>query len=113
MRKVAHAKTLRGPRFFHALAPCPPGWRYDADQTIEIGRLATDTHLFPLYEIEEDRYRLTRRIDRPKPITEYLERQGRFDHLGPAEVAEVQAYVDRRYQRLLDLERLMAPAVPA
>src|SRR5579859_10074 len=44
VRKMTRAKELHGPRFFHLLAPCPPGWRYDGEETIEVGRLATDTH---------------------------------------------------------------------
>lgn len=105
VRKVARAKGIRGPRFFHLLAPCPPGWRYDAERTIEVGRLATDTHLFPLYEIDQDRYRITRRIDRPKPLEEYLELQGRFDHLTPEEIRGLAEAVERRYERLVALER--------
>lgn len=105
VRKVARAKGIHGPRFFHLLAPCPPGWRYDAERTIEVGRLATDTHLFPLYEIDQDRYRITRRIDRPKPLEEYLELQGRFDHLTPEEIRGLAEAVERRYERLVALER--------
>ncbi len=108
IKKVAKAKALSGPRFFHVLAPCPPGWRYDAERTIEVGRLATDTHLFPLYEVENDRYRITRRIERPKPVADYLRLQGRFDHLRVEEVASLQEAVEARYRRLLALESASA-----
>ena len=33
-------KDIHGPRFVHILSPCPPGWRYDTADSIEIGRLA-------------------------------------------------------------------------
>ena len=108
VRKVTKAKSIQGPRFFHVLAPCPPGWRFPSEKTIEIGRLATDTNLFPLYEIESDRYRLTRTIARRKPLGEYLRLQGRFDHLTPAEVEAMQRSVDSRYERLVALERMAA-----
>ena len=48
VRKAEKARALPGPRFLHALAPCPPGWKYSSEVTIELGRLATETGLFPL-----------------------------------------------------------------
>jgi pyruvate/2-oxoacid:ferredoxin oxidoreductase beta subunit len=104
LKKVQKAKGIRGPRFFHALSPCPPGWRFSAEKTIEIGRLATETCVFPLYEIEDTRYRITRKIGRPKPVAEYLKTQGRFGHLTDEEVEAIQAEVDRNWKRLLALE---------
>ena len=106
VRKVAHAKTLRGPRFLHALAPCPPGWKYSSEETIELGRLATDTNVFPLYEIEAGRYRINRRLARPKPVADYLRGQGRFAHLSPEEIEAIQQEVDARWRHLVALEGL-------
>jgi len=106
LKKVQKAKDIRGPRFLHVLAPCPPGWRYPPEKTIVIGRLATDTNIFPLYEIEAGRYRITRRLGRARPIAEYLEAQNRFGHLTAMEVAAMQAEVDARWKRLLELEAL-------
>jgi 2-oxoisovalerate ferredoxin oxidoreductase beta subunit len=106
VRKVAHAKDLRGPRFFHVLTPCPPGWHYSSEQTIEVGRLATDSLVFPLFEVEDRRYRITRKVAQPKPVETYLRAQGRFAHLTADEVAAIQADVDRRWHRLLALEAL-------
>ncbi len=106
VKKVQKAKAIRGPRFFHALAPCPPGWRYSSEKTIEIGRLATDTNVFPLYELADGVYHLTRKLGVAKPVTEYLKTQGRFAHLGAEEIAAIQAEVDARWKRLLALEAL-------
>lgn len=106
VRKVEKAKAIRGPRFFHAFAPCPPGWGYSAEQTIAVGRLATDTNVFPLYEIEADRYRITRKLGRAKPVAEYVGAQARLKHLTPDEVAAIQGEVDARWKRLIDLETL-------
>ena len=106
VRKVTHAKGLHGARFFHLLAPCPPGWRFSSEKTIELGRLATDTNLFPLYEVENGRYHITRTVSQPKPVEAYLKGQGRFSHLTPDEIREMQADVDRRWKRLVALEAL-------
>jgi len=106
VRKVEKAKAIRGPRFFHAFAPCPPGWGYSAEQTIALGRLATDTNVFPLYEIEAGRYRISRKLGRAKPVADYVRAQARFGHLTPDEVAAIQAEVDGRWKRLVELEAL-------
>jgi len=106
VKKVQRAKGIRGPKFLHALAPCPPGWKYGPEKTIEIGRLATDTNMFPLYEVEGDAYRITRKLGRAKPLAEYLKAQGRFAHMTPEEVAELQREIDVRWKRLLALEAI-------
>jgi len=104
VRKVEKARDLRGPRFFHIFAPCPPGWKYPSDQTIEIGKRATDCGVFPLYEVEEGHYRVTRKGGSLKPVKEYLEAQGRFSHLTAEDMAHVQAEVTANWERLLRLE---------
>jgi pyruvate ferredoxin oxidoreductase beta subunit len=112
VKKVQKAKAIRGPKFLHALAPCPPGWKYGPEKTIEIGRLATDTNMFPLYEIEAGRYRITRKLGRPKRVSDYLRTQSRFAHLSEAEVAAIQAEVDVRWARLVQLEAQSPPPTP-
>jgi len=104
LAKVATARDRTGPRFFHAITPCPPGWRYDSADTIEVGRLATETGLFPLYEVEQGRLRITRRYGRLKPVREYLETQGRFAHLTAEEVDTIQAEVTARWDELNRVE---------
>jgi 2-oxoisovalerate ferredoxin oxidoreductase beta subunit len=111
-RKVEKARALTGPRFLHILAPCAPGWRFDSQKTIAIGRLATDTGVFPLYEVEEGRYHITRKSGTLKPVEEYLSAQGRFRHLTGTEVAAVGQQVKAAWNRLVGLERdsMVAPS---
>ncbi len=99
--KVERARGLTGPRFLHALTPCPPGWKFDSAETIRIGALATETGLFPLYEVEADRLRITRRFSRLKPVRDYFDRQGRFAHLDEAEIERLQREVTAGWERLL------------
>ena len=105
VKKVEKARAIRGPRFFHVLAPCPPGWKYPPEETVRLGRLVVDTGIFPLYEIENGRYRVTRKLGTRKPVSEYLAKQGRFGHLSEYEVAEIQRRVDARWTKLLTLEK--------
>jgi pyruvate ferredoxin oxidoreductase beta subunit len=98
-RKVERAAKLKGPRLILALAPCPTGWDYDPKDTVDIGRLAVKTGVWPLREYAEGRVTHTR-LPRPRlPVEEYLRTQGRFRHLfeprrNDALIAEIQTRVD-------------------
>ncbi len=104
-RKVERARSIEGPRFFHIFAPCPPGWKFDSAETIALGRLATDSGIFPLYEVVDGRLRITRKTGELKPVTEYLAAQGRFRHLGAEDAARLQSEVRAEWDRLLRRER--------
>jgi pyruvate ferredoxin oxidoreductase beta subunit len=105
-KKVQRALSLRGPRLIHALAPCPTGWDYEPQDTVEIGRLAVRTGLFPLKEYVDGAVVHTH-VPHPRvPVEEYLKRQGRFAHLfapTPNEpvLAEIQARVDAYWRAAL------------
>ncbi len=97
--KLQKAKKIKGPKFIHALASCPPGWKIDPSKSVEIARLATQTGVFLLYEYEDGKYRLTKDV-KTKLVEEYLKPQGRFKHLTPDMMAEIQNNVDEDYARL-------------
>ena len=105
LHKVEKARGIEGPRFFHALTACPPGWKFSSEQTIALGRLATDSGLFPLYEVEDGKYHITRKGGALKPVAEYFHQQGRFKHLSEAQIGQVQEQVRLDWDRLLALER--------
>lgn len=98
-RKVAKAKSLKGPRLLLALSPCPPGWLYDPKESVEIGRLAVKTGIWPLKEYVDGKIVHTH-VPHPRlPVEEYLNKQGRFAHLfkptrNDALINEIQARVD-------------------
>jgi len=99
--KMQKAATIRGSKFIHILAPCPSGWKSEPAETIKIARLAVQSRVFPLYEVERgEQYAITAR-PRQVPVIEYLRRQGRFNHLTPSQVAQIQANVDRAWAGLL------------
>lgn len=104
INKVKKAAQIPGPKYIHAYAPCPTGWRLPPDKTIEIARLAVDTCMFPLYEVENGKYRITRKVVNKKPVVEYLKMQGRFSYLGEEEIKQIQEYVDREWEILLKKE---------
>ena len=81
MKKVQKALSVDGPSFINTLAPCPRGWRYPADKTVEIAKLAVLTGFWPLYEIENGQYRITYKPKKRRPLVDFLKPQGRFRHL--------------------------------
>ena len=93
------AKQIKGPKFIHALSSCPSGWKIDPSKSIEMARLATLTGIFPLYEVEHGKYALSKDL-KSKPVEEYLKPQGRFKHLTPEMIAEIQKKADDDYAAL-------------
>lgn len=86
--KVKKAKDIKGPKYIEILAPCPPGWRFSMNKTVDMGKLAIETGAWSLWEYENDeitfngksKLLLEEKI-KPKPIEEWLKFQGRFKHL--------------------------------
>jgi len=99
IRKVKKATEIEGPTYIHAHAPCPTGWGFDGSKTIELAKLAVETCLWPMYEIENGEITQVRKIKNPRPVEEYLRAQKRFKHLftmegGDKEIAKIQAAAD-------------------
>ena len=86
--KTLKAKGIKGPKYIEILAPCPPGWKFPMNKTLELGRLAVETGLWPLYEYQNGRHYFTG-VSRQlltgarefKPVEEYIKLQGRFSHI--------------------------------
>ena len=100
MKKVKKGAELKGPAYVHILSPCPTGWRYSSNLTIEMGQLAVQTGIFPLYEIENGRYRLNADPPELKPVREYLRLQGRYRHLTDEQIESIQEMVNEDYAKL-------------
>jgi pyruvate ferredoxin oxidoreductase beta subunit len=98
-KKVEKAKGLEGPRMFIALSPCPTGWAFDPKETVNIGRMAVKTGVWPLKEYVDGRVVHTKVPRERAPVEEYLKLQGRFAHLFQPQrndelIQEIQARVD-------------------
>jgi len=97
--KIETVKSLAGPRMLIALAPCPTGWDYDPRESVNIGKLAVKSGVWPLKEYREGKVVHTRVPRERVPVEEYLQTQGRFAHLfkpqrDTALLATLQARVD-------------------
>ena len=109
--KVLKAKSIKGPKYLEIMAPCPPGWRFSMERTIEMGRLAVETGAWALYEYENDKVTfngkskliLDGKIER-KPIIDWIKYQGRFSHLfrpqtDTERIDALQNHIDKIWER--------------
>ena len=100
--KVLKGAMTPGPAYVHILSVCDTGWRCAPELTVELGRLAVRTGIFPLYEIENGKYKLSVNLPKLKPVQDYLKLQGRFRHLSEETIAEIQHRVDSEYTKLIE-----------
>ena len=101
MNKTRRALEAEGPTYLHVLSPCPTGWRHPIDMAVEMGRLAVETGVFPLYEVVDGKLKLDMVMETRKPVIDYLKPQGRFRHLKPEQIEEIQRGVDAYYESLV------------
>lgn len=116
--KAHKAFECGGPSFINALSPCPRGWRFQPEDSINISKLAVDTCVWPLYEIENgtdytlspESLKIAEGKVEKKPITEWIASQGRYKHLMNERwepvVEEMQEKLDARWDYLLKLCKL-------
>jgi pyruvate ferredoxin oxidoreductase beta subunit len=104
-KKFEKCRDIRGPKLVIALAPCPVGWGFDPAQTVEIGRLAVRTGIWPLKEYADGRVVHTHRLSSRPPVEDYLRLQDRFRHLFEPErnddlIDEIQRRVDSYWEQV-------------
>ena len=100
IQKVKKAADIQGAAYIHILSVCPTGWRSAPELSIKLGRLAVETGVFPLYEVEHGTYRLSLDFPKLKPIKEYMKYQGRFRHMTDEMIEEIEKRVHKEYEQL-------------
>ena len=101
LRKAQKAKETKGSKFLHIYASCPTGWRIPSEMSVKIARMAVQTNIFPLYEVEDGlRYTINYK---PKEylVREYFKLQGRFKHLTDQDLDQIQQMVNEDWEMLL------------
>jgi pyruvate ferredoxin oxidoreductase beta subunit len=112
IQKLSKALTHVGFKYLHLLSPCPPGWRIPADETMHIGRLAVETGAWPLFEIEDGRFRLTGpsvnilNQGRRKPVEEYLRIQERYRKMTNEDIKIFKEWIDNSWKKYSELQKL-------
>jgi len=108
--KAKKAFEVEGPAFLNILCLCPTEWKYDESKGVELAKIAVDTCVWPLYEVENGKYKLNYKPKEKKSILEWIKPQGRFRHLFKEENAwlleEFQKKVDEEWEELNRLSSL-------
>ena len=108
IEKSKKAFETNGPAFMNVIAPCPRGWAYDPKDTVKLAREAVYCCEWPLYEVENGKYKLSfdpknKKID----MAQWLKPQKRFRHLFKPEneylLYEIQGDIDRKWNELLEV----------
>jgi pyruvate ferredoxin oxidoreductase beta subunit len=104
-KKAKKALETPGPSFLLVLQPCTQLWKYPTSEYVAVGKLATETNFWPLYEIEDGKYTINNIVKNPKPIEEFLKTQGRFKHLfsdkNKEVISKIQIEVEKNWEKLL------------
>jgi pyruvate/2-oxoacid:ferredoxin oxidoreductase beta subunit len=100
VRKVEKAKSLRGMRLLILLIPCLDGWGVPEDQGIAVARLAVETGVFPLYEVEDGCNYTLNLPYKTRPVRDYLRAQRRYADLDEPRIEELQREIDAGWARL-------------
>jgi pyruvate/2-oxoacid:ferredoxin oxidoreductase beta subunit len=107
--KIKKAKETEGFRLLMIDGPCPPGHKTEPEMSISVARLAVETNIFPLIEIEHQNYTINHEPEKFIPVDECMKLQGRYRHLfknGSSEILQqIQEYTDMNWKRLKDLAR--------
>ena len=107
--KVKKAKETGGFRLLMVDGPCPPGHKTEPEMSISVSRLAVETNIFPLIEVEHQKYTINHEPEKYIPVDECMKHQGRYRHLfknGSNDIIQqIQDYTDTNWKRLKDLAR--------
>ena len=115
-KKVEKASKIKGFKLIHLHSPCPPGWRFDAGDTVKIARLAVETGAWILWEYDRGKLTISqpssKYIDREKrrPLREYLSKQGRFKHLKEEDIAFLEEKIEENWRNILYLQKIFGGA---
>ncbi len=113
---VEEALACAGTAVVFVPSPCIAGWKFEEGQSVELGKLASQTGLFPCFRKRRGEPGEIKHVPekaRRPPVERFLVGQRRFEHLlrlvdgtptivpgHEAEVQTIQAYADRNLERL-------------
>lgn len=96
------AASKKGFAYLHVFSPCPTGWKFAPDQSIEIAKKAVASNMFPLWEMENGKYQLSE-VKKPITVAEFVKSIGKFKSLAGDDIAAIQRMVDARMELLRKL----------
>jgi pyruvate ferredoxin oxidoreductase beta subunit len=100
MRKVQKAKETKGTSYIHVFAPCPTGWGYAPNMTIDLAKQAVDSGLWYLAEYENGEFTLNRNPKEFASVEKYLMAQSRFKHLTKENIEVIKDHRDKKWEKM-------------
>jgi pyruvate ferredoxin oxidoreductase beta subunit len=111
-QKLETAKDVterdEGMAYVQLQAPCPPGWRFPEDETVDVARTAVRSGAWPLFEVRNGELTLNHKPSSREPVGDFLARQGRFSHLSEEQIEQIATDIDRNWERLVGLDEAEA-----
>ena len=98
IRKVEKAKSIKGTKYIHILAPCPTGWGVKTDETVGIAKEVVDCGLWYLAEYENGSFTLNHEPKEFSDVSEYLRKQSRFRHLTDEDIEIIKQSRDKKWE---------------
>jgi pyruvate ferredoxin oxidoreductase beta subunit len=102
--KVKKALSIKGPKFILIHAPCPLAWKFSNDKTVDMAKLAVETGMWAMYEIDDGKLTITNEPVK-KGVGDYMKSQGRFKGISDGEIKEIQKHTDSEWRRLRKLAK--------
>jgi pyruvate ferredoxin oxidoreductase beta subunit len=102
--KVKKGIENPGTSYIQVYTPCPRGWTFPGNMTVQVCKAAFHTKVTPLYEVENRMLKFTKKPPEPKPVSDYLKMQKRFQHMKEDEIQEVQNHFNKQFEMLERLE---------
>ena len=107
MAKVEKAKNVKnGLAYLHVFNTCSSGWGGAPEKSVESCRMSVQTRYFPLFEVENGKFKITVPVKSPKPVGEFLKYFKKFKHLTVENIQELQARTDEKWERLVALTEI-------
>lgn len=108
-KKITRAKETEGFRLLMVDGPCPPGHKTEPEMSISVARLAVETNIFPLFEVEYNQYSINYYPQKKVPVEECMKLQGRYKHLfnngSEGTLRDIQEFTDNNWKRLNELSK--------
>lgn len=108
-QKLKKAAGQNGPSFIHVLTPCPSGWKFPTEQTIQIAKLAVQCGAWLQFERENGVITINQHPINFGLFRQYLDRQKRFRHVDDELCGRMTQEARRRYEILRLLAQSPCP----
>ena len=89
--------SKEGFAYLHMFSPCPTGWSFGQDQTIQVAKRAVRSNMFPIWEKSCDGYKLNYVNQTPISIRDFVAGIGKFKNLSEEQLDRIQRSADERY----------------